>query len=211
MVNAEQYVTGIAQKRADFAYNNSGQYSKITRYSDINGTTEVSHSDYGYDSAKRLTSLVHRNSANTALVTYGWTYDNQGRVKTFTNPDGTVTYTYDANDLRLSKTVTVTGQNPVVERYVYDGDELLAVMDGGGVVKARYFNGPGTDQLLGEESFGSDGTTFLPKWPLSDHQGSVRIVATYSGNYGWHGSVNYDSFGNVQAGSYGLSRFAFAG
>ena len=51
--------------------------------------------------------------------------------------------------------MTVTGQNPVVERYLYDGDELLAVLDGSGVVKARYFNGPGEDQLLGEESFGT--------------------------------------------------------
>ena len=45
---------------------------------------------------KRLTNLVHRNTANTALVTYGWTYDNEGNVKTFTNPDGTVTFGYDA-------------------------------------------------------------------------------------------------------------------
>src|SRR5438445_11860634 len=84
---------GIASKRVDFTYNQSGQYSKLTRYSDINGTIQVTHSDYTYDSAKRLTSLVHRKPDNTALVTYGWTYDNQGRVKTFTNPDGTVTYT----------------------------------------------------------------------------------------------------------------------
>ena len=45
MSNIEQYGTGVANKRADFTYNNSGQYSKITRYSDINGIVQVTHSD----------------------------------------------------------------------------------------------------------------------------------------------------------------------
>ena len=39
---------------------------------------------------------MHRKADNTALRTYSWTYDNQGRVKVFTNPDTTVTYSYDA-------------------------------------------------------------------------------------------------------------------
>ena len=60
----------------------------------------------------------------------------------------TVSYTYDVNVARvsdaglslggnrISKTLAVPGQTSVVENYVYDGDQLVAVMDGTGVHSA---------------------------------------------------------------------------
>jgi hypothetical protein len=38
------------------------------------------------------------------------------------------------------------------ERYVYDGKNLLLVLDGSGHVKARYRSGPAQNQMLAEET-----------------------------------------------------------
>ena len=39
----------VAAKRVDFAYNNVGQYSSISRYANTAGTQLVATSTYGYD------------------------------------------------------------------------------------------------------------------------------------------------------------------
>ena len=91
---------------------------RCSLYHAANGTTQVSHTDYAYDSAGRLTSLAHKKVDNSALQTaYGWTYDNQGRVSVFTDVDGTVTYAYDAASQVTG--ATGTGGNPS-ESYTYD-------------------------------------------------------------------------------------------
>ncbi len=44
------------------------------------------------------------------------------------------------------------GQSSVVENYVYDGDQLVAVMDGIGVNQHEYFNGNSMDQVFADQT-----------------------------------------------------------
>lgn len=64
----------------------------------------------------------------------------------------TVSYSYDRSSNRISKTLTVPGQTSVVENYVYDGDQLVAVMDGTGVIQHEYFNSRSMDQVFADQT-----------------------------------------------------------
>jgi hypothetical protein len=48
----------VAQKRADFTYNAAGQFEKITRFADWDGTQHVATSHYLYDDMGRVRQLV---------------------------------------------------------------------------------------------------------------------------------------------------------
>ena len=61
------------------------------------------------------------------------------------------------------------------ERYVWDGESLLAVLDSDDNVTERELNGPNVNQVFATEMVGGDngGTN----WLLADAQGSIRDVA----------------------------------
>src|SRR5262249_3012023 len=85
--------TGVSSKSAKYDYDAASDVLKLTRYKDTTQTTEVNHTDYTYGGMNRLGSMIHRQPNNTALVTYTYTYDNDGRILTFGNADGSVSYT----------------------------------------------------------------------------------------------------------------------
>jgi RHS repeat-associated protein len=86
-----------------------------------------------------------------------------------------VRYTYDVDDQRIGKAVDANGDGQVDkgEQYVYAGGQLALVISGG--VQERYLYGPGVDQPLAVESFGS------VHWLLADDQGTVRDVVDGAG------------------------------
>jgi hypothetical protein len=53
----------VSEKRVDFECNDLGQYTEITRYTDVAGTLDVATSSYAYDEANRLTDLDHKQGA----------------------------------------------------------------------------------------------------------------------------------------------------
>jgi RHS repeat-associated protein len=63
-----------------------------------------------YDAASRLTSWTDPDG------TWSYTYDNNGNVLTVTDPQGTITHTYDA----LNRVVSYTDVNGNTLRYEYD-------------------------------------------------------------------------------------------
>ena len=138
-------------RKMSFAYDPAGRIS--------NASDPDSAYAYTYDSAGRMTTTDNNATPNLPHVVLLSFYNAASRrfgLTSTVNSTANFTITYDASDLRLSKTMTVSGQSPVVERYLYDGENLLSVMDGsGGFVGARYFNGPGEDQLLAEETIRS--------------------------------------------------------
>jgi YD repeat-containing protein len=114
----------------DFAYDAFGRTSAITRYADLAATALVAATTFTYDSAGRLTELLHNQGA-TPLAGYTWTYDSAGQITQFTSLlDGTVTYTHDA-------TGQLTGadyDNQDDESYTYDENGNRT---GGGYVGGR--------------------------------------------------------------------------
>lgn len=111
-----------------------------------------------------------------------------------------VSYTYDALNQRLAKTVGAQ-----TTRFVYDRGNVYLEFSGTNTTPStRYLYGPMVDQVLAQESNGQ--TT----WMLADHLGSVRDLVNNSGAVVNH--FTYDSFGQV-VGSTGTvdTRYKFTG
>jgi len=115
----------VAAKRADFAYNNAGQFTKISRYADLAGTEHVASSHYSYDDIGRLLKLVHSTSTTPpgsgwgtgALAGYQFTYDAASRIGSIDSyVDGFTSFTHDNTDQLTG--ADHTGQTD--ESYSYD-------------------------------------------------------------------------------------------
>jgi RHS repeat-associated protein len=119
-------------------------------------------------------------------------YDYENRLKKITYPSnlGTTDFVYDALGRRL-KTKEKNAQGTVTTEYhyVYDGLDLLALLNGIDTLVASITNGTGIDDPLIVRYNGAD--YFYHK----NHQGSVTEIA------GINGSVvktyKYDAFGNI--------------
>jgi RHS repeat-associated protein len=158
---------------------------------------------YAYDAEGNLTS---RSNTLTGLVSsYYWDHRNRLVSVLDRNPGGvvmqTVTFVYDAMNRRLSKTV-----NGQVTRFLYNGDDSWADLDGSSTVTARYLHGARIDELLACQRV-SDGRG----WYLTDHLGTVRDIANAAGVAVAH--VDYSSFGQVLGVSNpaAVDRFLFTG
>ena len=87
----------------------------ISRYSDLNGTTEVASSTYTYDDAGRLTNLTHGRDGEV-LSAYDWAYDKANRITQAVSPDGVSDYSYDKSDQLVDADYDYQGD----ENYIYD-------------------------------------------------------------------------------------------
>ena len=94
----------------------------------LNQLTSIGGTPLGYD--------LNGNLLNDG--THIYTHDAVNRL---VDVDGTVTYAYDAQGRRVSKTVSGT-----VTKYVYDGSRVIAEYDGAGQLLQKYVYGPGLDE-----------------------------------------------------------------
>ncbi|MGA2066672.1 MAG: RHS repeat-associated core domain-containing protein [Thermoguttaceae bacterium] len=150
----------------------------------------------------------------TNITQYVW--DNRNRlveVKTWGNsaayddgagtPATDIKYTYDVFDRLVAK--DETGSVTLDERYIYDGQDLLLVLNSTGAVQERYLWGPAVDQVLACETGGN-----VVDWLLTDNQGTVRDVATYSGGQTTVVShIIYGAFGNIVSSTGTLPRLTY--
>jgi RHS repeat-associated protein len=97
----------------------SATSNKLTQTQDVGGTATVVH-----DAAGNITS----DGANS------YTYSDRGRLATTTNAGGTVTYSYNALELRVGKTGPTTLVPTGATYYVYDeSGKLLGEYDTNGM------------------------------------------------------------------------------
>lgn len=109
----------VADKRVDLAYNEIGQFSSITRYSDLAGSQLVVDTSYQYDSLNRLERLAHDNSTSTVAF-YDYVYDGDSRITSITDVDGITNYSYDDRD-QLTGADHADAANPD-ETYEYNAN-----------------------------------------------------------------------------------------
>jgi RHS repeat-associated protein len=141
---------------------------------------------------------------------YQWDHRNRLVAVTFKNNSGTVTkaveYQYDANNLRIVKSVDAdgTGSGGAVEtRYVLDGQNVALALTGGALT-SRYLQSFEMDRTLADEEIG-DGLYYV----AADHLGTVRHVikqgvGTFHREYTAFGEIRNDGFPSNVA-------FAFTG
>jgi hypothetical protein len=78
----------------------------------------------------------------------------------------TITYSYDALGRRVQRTSTVSR----IEKFVYDGADVVLDLDASNAAIAEYLNGPGIDNKV--RQLGSGTTSYF----LTDHLGTTRSL-----------------------------------
>jgi RHS repeat-associated protein len=166
--------------------------------------------NYRYDADGNL--IQQTNISSGATINYTWDYRNRLTDVTYKTSGGTTTehvhYTYHPLNRRISQSIDSNGDGTYdsVENYVYDGSNLLMVVNGSGNVTHTFLNGPAANQVIADDAGGGNVT-----WMLTDQQGSVRDVVNNSGTVIDH--IEYDSYGNIlsQTSSVNQPGFAYAG
>ncbi len=179
---------------------------------------------YAYDNEGNQISRTEKNGSGVTLdvVDYTWDFRNRltevqsysvsGTVSTLTQ---TVNYGYDAFDHRVRTTIR-NASNVVTldERFVYDGSNLVTVVDGATLNTMQVYlqagvGQGGQNQVLAEDTV--SGGTPTTRWAMTDYQGTVRDVLDSDGNPLDH--IVYSSFGHIvsQSDSTNAIRIGYAG
>src|SRR5947207_672750 len=108
-----------------------------------------------------------------------------------------VSYKYDALGRRIERNIT----NGEVQKFVYDGEDVIEDLDGDENVVTTYLNGPGIDNKIRQTD--ANGNLYY----VSDHLGSTTALTDQNGNV--IEQQTYDSFGNGTGSS--LTRYTYTG
>ena len=158
-----------------------------------------STASYAYDAAGCLTNLN-----GTSLE-----WDERYRLKSVGNASGTLKYEYDVLDRRISRT-----EGSTTNHFAYDGNQVVADLDGAGKLLRTYVWGTGIDNLLCFTDHATTNTYFA----IKDHQNTVIALADSQGVV--VESYDYDGYGRTRvfsatgkeltASAYG-NRYCFQG
>jgi RHS repeat-associated protein len=136
--------------------------------------------DYQYDANGNLANKTERAAAKVT----SYTYDSENQLTRIDFPSNTsALYSYDGLGRRIEKNV-----NGQIQRFVYDGQDILFEFSTDGTVGARYTHGPDVDEVLSVRR--GNTTSFFE----SDAQGSIIRV---SDGVNVKATYEYDSFGRV--------------
>ena len=149
LVGIEHSYNSTAFEDMDYTYDTMGLVNSLSRA----GVDPIIPGlmNAAYDSANRHTAFdggaLPEYDANGNMVQRGsvaYTYGQKNRLVRVTGtPEGTVDYSYDALDRRVSKVV-----NGTATQYLYDGLNIVAEEDASGDVTAFYVMGLGLDEPL---------------------------------------------------------------
>ena len=136
---------------------------------------------YAYDDNGCLTDQTPKGARGS--TTYDW--DEMDRLTAVALPDGTqVTFAYRFDGQRTSQT-TADG----TARYVYDGEDIIAMLDEAGNLVRSFTHGPGIDEPLAVH--GPGGTRHY----LADAHGSPQALVDDTGAV--VESYRYSAFGQT--------------
>ena len=158
---------------------------------------------YEYDAEGNRT--LRTNKATGEVTEYEWDHRNRlTRIVTRGVSEGpatqTVEHSYDAFNRWIRRRVDSDGAGPASfddTFFVQDGNQIVLQFDGttASDLSHRYLWGTGVDEIMADENAIGD-----VAWPLADHLGTVRDIASYdastnTSNVDNH--ITYDAFGNV--------------
>ena len=153
-----------------------------------NGTPTSSYTQYGYDARGDRTSVGPYGGTQTTL-----TYDAANRM---TSDGPANTYSYGANGLRMSKTVSST-----TTAFAWDlsGGLPSVLREGTSTYDIYDAHGLPLEQISGG----------VVAWYHHDQLGSTRAVTSSTGSV--LGQYAYDAYGNLTSGTQGAYPFLYAG
>nr|WP_255609647.1 RHS repeat domain-containing protein [Methylosinus sp. Sm6] len=178
--NRKTYTKGALTANADTRYYNYASGSHRLAEIRIGSTSGVLESKFAHDFEGRLTSQT-----GVGAKTLAW--DAKGRVKSV----GAETYVYDPLDYRIGRSGGTLGTRD----YFLEGEHLESEYSGS-ALKAKYFRGSSTDELVAAWLTDTDGKLK----PYLYHHDPVNSVTALSGHNGRTGqSLKYTAFGGVQS------------
>jgi len=144
--------SGSALPSSDFySYDSNGNRTNSGDTTSTNNElTSDGTYDYTYDADGNL--FTQTDIATGTTINYTWDYHNRLSEVTYKNASGTTTetiqYTYNAYDQRISQTITNgSGDVTLQENYIYDGANLLMVLNGSGSAKSDARTGITEDDM----------------------------------------------------------------
>lgn len=170
----------------EYTYDASGNWADRTDNAAIE--TFVSNALNQYDSAGAAQLVYDDNGNLRDDGTRAYTYDAYGHLTRVTTNGGTTElarYEYDALDRRVRE-ITPSG----VEHYIYDGDNLVLVLDGASAIKRQYVYGDAVDRPVLLRIGNADSYYQL------DGMGSVVALSDAAGAV--IERYRYDPFGRTQ-------------
>ncbi len=147
---------------------------------------------FSYDDAGNTVGITNIESSVTNIQSLAW--DERYRLKSVQSAQSVdVSYTYDVLNRRISR-IEGTSTN----FFVYDGNQIVADLDGAGNPLRTYAHGPGIDNILSMTVYSSDGGVASTNtyFYLKDHQNSVIALADETGTI--VESYEYDAYGNTK-------------
>ena len=149
----------------------------------LNEYSSVGTKTFQYDLDGNLTQRLDSLTNKTTQ----YQYDLEDHLVKVTLPDAsTVSFTYDAQGRRISKTAV-----SATTRYLWDGSELLAELSPSGNLLRSYAHGPEVDEILYQEDYSKNETLFFHQ----DNLESAMALTDASGQV--KESFTYDPYGNL--------------
>ncbi len=165
-----------------------------------------------YDQAGNTTNLVFNDETDVNLD-----WDERYRLVGAEVTTNTITYGYDVLDRKVSRYMAPTsGGTTNIEHYIYDGNQVVADLDGNGDLIRTYVWGAGIDNMLSLTTYGTQTNTYFP---LKDHQNTIialtddigSIVETYDYNAWGRVMAVKDALGNSLTDSLVGNRYLYQG
>ncbi|WP_158265153.1 RHS repeat-associated core domain-containing protein [Blastopirellula marina] len=187
-------------------------------YSTGDNNQVLSDGTYNYTYDDEGNRLTKTNISTGAYEAYSW--DHRNRLASVTAYDASdvkqwkVDYGYDAFNNLVSREVDSNGDGMVDASgyFVYNGNQIMLVVDDAGDVEHRMLWGPQVDQLLADEDGAGD-----VLWALNDNQNTVRDYVEYDDLLDDSTVVNhiaYDAVGQIDSetsGALDTFRFRYTG
>ncbi len=166
-------------------------------YDPVGNRLQKNANSFNFDTNDRISTTGYNFDLNGNMLSdpatgNSYQYDINNRLISVTKQNGdNITYTYDFDGNRISKTL-ISGGNTTTTVYVVDGNNLTGYSQvfeemQGGQVTVRYAYGT---QMLSQNRFG---TTNTKSYFEQDGQGSVRIVTDGTGTP--TDTLGYTAFG----------------
>ena len=219
-------LTGVSGSQTDtYDYDATGNRTGDT-VSTANEVTYDGTYHYVYD--YNGNEILRYDSSGNARV---MTYDYRNRLievqdyasATITGSDhvsGTlakdIKYTYDVNNLLISRVVYTGGSSTPssTTQFVYDNGQTILVFSSTGTatptLSQRFLNGAMVDQVFAQENVGTSGDAAV-YWLLTDNENSTVDLVDDAGELVTGGSYTYSPFGQVLSGTLSLTNVLYTG
>ena len=154
--------------------------SRGGQFNELNQLLEDNNFTYQYSLNGNLTTKTSK--ADGKKFQYTWSAENKLATVVISKAGNVLTktlnYTYDGLGRRITRSVQdhVNASKSYERKFIYDGEHILAILDGSNNFIAGYLYGPGVDEPMGMVTdYNQDGEQDVLTF-VKDRQNSVRLI-----------------------------------